>query len=118
MRTLTKTLLFLCLAVTILPFLHVGIGIGMAAIARHSSCGPSAFSLNGDVYCRPVQAIKYENVSLEGVYRRIVGFTDRRECFSSCMGYHDLLAPFNEEVCFEMFVLYLLLFTFHHIPYP
>lgn len=119
-----KAIFLTVLVFTILPFVSTQGIAGAVDAAAGVSCGDGAapFTLDGDLYCGPVRALRYENLNTSGEYNMVRAIKDRGECPSTLKSYSGPLAPFDEEVrlfiyCFSCFHLYPPFHRTHHTPF-
>ena len=81
---------FVGLALTILCF--------TALVSAADFCHLGPFTINGKVYCQPIRALQYANITAAGTYQRIVSMNDDGSCTSAPKAYSGPLAPLDEEV--------------------
>lgn len=81
--------IFLGLALTILSFIGV---------SRADFCHLGSVKIDSNVYCQPVQAIRFTNITTPGSYERIIAMNNDGSCYSSPRPFSGPLAPLDEEV--------------------
>ncbi|EPQ63263.1 Bgt-4399 [Blumeria graminis f. sp. tritici] len=68
----------------------VAIGIDLCALNKTEE--------NGNLFCQPVQAIRYSNVGTNGSYQEIIDMSSDGICTKRLKFYNGSLAPLNEEL--------------------
>lgn len=64
-------------------------------------CSQGSEQIEGNVYCQPVEAIRYSNVGAAGSYNEITKMGSDGSCSSTPKHFSGPLAPLDEEVSEE-----------------
>lgn len=86
--------------------MHTSIVVGgIAALlftgVRADLCSQGSEQIEGNVYCQPVEAIRYSNVGASGSYNEITKMGSDGSCSSMPKHFSGPLAPLDEEVSKE-----------------